>query len=281
MILEAKQISKNYGGKPVLKNIDFKLAKGQAISLVGPNGCGKSTLLRILAGLTRPSGGTVETSEHASCGYIPDHYEKINMTIRKYMQYITGIEGNPAIQDTLEHYYSDFRLVNFLDTPMKYLSKGSLQKAAAIQALLTRKDILFMDEPLSGQDTLSQMNFVREMKKRKEAGMAIVMSCHDSYLTGELSDRIYLIQDGIITDGTDYVYGSKTTKCVFLVRSHKPLADLSLLMRQKTGDASLKIGDYGSLWKIDAAPGSAAALFQLFLAEELHIVRYEEVEELC
>ena len=280
-VLIAENISKFYGGKPILNDLSLELNKGEAIALVGINGSGKSTLIRILAGLTRPSGGSVKIGESITCGLIPDHYEKINMSIRKYMQYMQGIEETHISADTVDFYYKEFRLESFIDTPMKYLSKGTLQKAAAIQALLSKKDILFIDEPLSGQDTLSQMNFVREMKKRKEDGMAIVMSSHDTYLIEELSDRILQIEDGKIADGTDYVYGDRITKCVFLIRNHKSLTNLSDIIRQKTSDEQLSIGDYGSLCKVEADIRSSKTLLQLFLEEDINIIKYEEMEESC
>lgn len=93
-------------------------------------------------------------------------------------------------------YLHQFHLETMLKTPMKYLSKGTLQKAAVIQALLGKRDLMFLDEPLSGQDTLSQMTLIQELRERKEEGMALIMACHETYLIEELADRIYEIKEG-------------------------------------------------------------------------------------
>ena len=118
----------------------------------------------------------------------------------------------------MERYFHEFHLESMLGTPMKYLSKGTLQKAGVIQALLSKRDLLFLDEPLSGQDTLSQATLIRELKRRKEEGMSLIMACHETYLIEELADRIYEIKDGRLESGITYVYGTHRKKAVLLVK---------------------------------------------------------------
>lgn len=204
MRLEAKNIKKTYKRKEILKDISLSVKEGEIIALVGTNGCGKSTLLRILAGITMPSAGKVITSQDCRLSFIPDRYEKSNFTIPGFMEHMQRIlQINAGKQ--LEVYYKNFHLEDMLDTPMKQLSKGTLQKAAMIQALLGEKDLLFMDEPLSGQDRKSQQYFVKEIKGQKEQGLSVLMACHEPFLIKELADKVYWIKDGFLTDGRDYV----------------------------------------------------------------------------
>ncbi len=205
MRLEANNIKKTYKGKEILKDISLSLEEGEIIALVGTNGCGKSTLLRILAGITMPSAGKVITSPDCCFSFIPDRYEKSAFTIPGFMEHIQRILHIDAGKQ-LETYYKKFHLEDMLDTPMKQLSKGTLQKAAMIQALLGEKDILFMDEPLSGQDIKSQQCFVKEIRSQKEQGLSVIMACHEPFLIKELADKVYQIKDGILIDGTDYVF---------------------------------------------------------------------------
>ena len=79
--------------------------------------------------------------------------------------------------------------------PIKYLSKGTLQKVAVIQALLTKSDVILLDEPLSGQDTDSQKYFIDCVKKLNREGTAIVMSCHEKWLMNMLSKTVYEIEN--------------------------------------------------------------------------------------
>ncbi|MBD5544598.1 MAG: ATP-binding cassette domain-containing protein [Lachnospiraceae bacterium] len=205
MRLEAKNIKKTYKGKDILKDISLSVAEGEIIALVGTNGCGKSTLLRILAGITMPSAGKVITNPDCRFSFIPDRYEKSAFTIPGFMEHMQRILHIDAGKQ-LETYYKNFHLEDMLDTPMKQLSKGTLQKAAMIQALLGEKDVLFMDEPLSGQDIKSQQCFVKEIRSQKEQGLSVIMACHEPFLIKELADKVYQIKEGILIDGTDYVF---------------------------------------------------------------------------
>ncbi len=205
MRLEAKNIKKTYKGKEILKDISLSVQEGEIIALVGTNGCGKSTLLRILAGLTMPSAGKIITSPGCRFSFIPDRYEKSDFTIPGFMEHVQRILQIDA-KEQLKDYYKDFHLEDMLHTPMKQLSKGTLQKAAIIQALLGEKDMLFMDEPLSGQDIKSQQYFVKEIRSQKEQGMSVLMACHEPFLIKELADKVWQIKDGILTDGRNYVF---------------------------------------------------------------------------
>lgn len=205
MKLEAKNIKKTYKGKNILKDISLSIKEGEIIALVGTNGCGKSTLLRILAGITMPSAGKVISSPGCRFSYIPDRYEKSGFTIPGFMEHVQRILHIDA-REQLKDYYKNFYLEDMLDTPMKQLSKGTLQKAAIIQALLGEKDVLFMDEPLSGQDIKSQQYFVKEIEKQKKQGLTVIMACHESFLIKELADKVYQIKDGFLVDGRDYVF---------------------------------------------------------------------------
>ncbi|MBQ7067449.1 MAG: ATP-binding cassette domain-containing protein [Lachnospiraceae bacterium] len=206
MILQAKNVKKVYKRKEILKGVDFSLKKGEAVAFVGTNGCGKSTLLRILAGITTADTGEIITNPGCSYSFIPDRYEKSGFTIPEFMKHIQSVLQIDA-SEQLEEYYKNFYLENMLDTPMKQLSKGTLQKAAVIQALLGEKDILFMDEPLSGQDKKSEQFFAQELKRQKKQGLSIIMACHEPFLIEELADKVYQIKDGILIDGTTYVTG--------------------------------------------------------------------------
>lgn len=205
MRLEAKNIAKTYRGKEILKDISFSLEEGEVIAFVGTNGCGKSTLLRILAGITMATAGEIITSPGCRFSFIPDRYEKTGFTIPEFMGHIQHILHINA-KEQLKSYYKNFYLEDMLNTPMKELSKGTLQKAAVIQALLGEKEVLFMDEPLSGQDAKSQQYFVKEIRKQKEQGLSVLMACHEPFLIKELADKIYQMKDGCLIDGKEYVF---------------------------------------------------------------------------
>ena len=206
VVVSAEHIRKIYTQRTVLTDASLNVHRGEAVALVGENGCGKSTMLRLLCGVTRPDSGTVTTVPGIRSALIPDRFEKINMSTARFIEHMRGME-NAGVK-TAEHYCKMFSMTPYLDTPLKYLSKGMLQKVAVIQALLIEHDVLFMDEPLSGQDTVSQLRFADEMCRRKRDGMAVIMACHEPFLIEALADRVLQIKDGVLIDGTDYLIQS-------------------------------------------------------------------------
>lgn len=272
-LLNAVHIGKTYSGHSVLKDISLTIQKGEAVAFVGENGCGKSTLMRILCGLTQPSKGCVSIAPEAKLALVPDRFDKVNMTISRFMKHMVGMDDVKA--EALDPYYKAFSLQDMLNTPMKYLSKGTLQKAAVIQALAAERDMMFLDEPLSGQDAASQYHFAQELKKRKADGMAIVMACHEPFLIEELADTIYQIKDGVLISGESYVFERGCTRCVFLIEPNG--ADIL----EKLKAAGAEVAALGRHVKVEAEKGKAKQLFAFFVAEDVRIVKYDETEGIC
>lgn len=273
-LLRASHVSKRYGGRAVLKDVGLTVNKGEAIALVGENGCGKSTLLRILAGVTKPSGGSVTLSPKASAGFIPDRYEKINMTAAVFLSHMAAMEGKR--HGAAEELCRAFFLDGMLDTPMKYLSKGALQKVAAVQALIGKRDILFVDEPLSGQDAASRANFADEILKRKQSGTAVVMACHEPYLIEKIADGILQIKNGALTDGTEYLFVRAQPRCVFLLEYSGGASGLMDVLEDDMRE-SVNVTACGRLIRLEADRSCAERLMRSLLAENAHIVKFEEI----
>ena len=191
-------VSKQFGKDRILEDINFSVEKGKTIALVGHNGCGKSTLLRMIALLTTASEGKIIHHKKWKMTYIPERFPKSDFTAREYvvnMGMLEGLSKEEAKErggELLKTVFMD----SMADKPMKYLSKGTLQKTAVIQALLTKADILLMDEPLSGQDVESQNIFMGMIQDYVKGGGSVVMSCHEKKLINRLADIVYEIKDG-------------------------------------------------------------------------------------
>jgi len=262
-LFRASHVSKRYGGRAVLKDVDLVVNKGEAIAIVGENGCGKSTLLRILAGVTKPSGGSVTLSPKAKAGFIPDRYEKINMKAAVFLSHMAAMEGKrPGAAEGL---CRAFFLDGMLDTPMKYLSKGALQKVAAVQALI-----------VSGQDAASRANFTDEILKRKQSGTAVVMACHEPYLIEKIADSILQIKNGALTDGTEYLFMRAQPRCVFLLEYSGGASGLMDVLKDEIRE-SASVTACGRLLRLEADRSCAVRLMRLLLAKNAHIVKFEEI----
>lgn len=203
-IIQTHGIAKAYNGKSLFQHVDLTILRGQCLAFMGHNGCGKSTLLKILARLVTVSAGKVEYMANLRFGYVPEHFPKINLTASQYIRHMGLIEGlsSSAIQEKSDELLSAFFMRELKDVPMKHLSKGTLQKVGVVQALLIANDVLLLDEPLSGQDTASQQEFVRRIRALRQSGVTVLLACHEKRLARALADRLYEIGEGTVREAS-------------------------------------------------------------------------------
>lgn len=200
-MITVDHIAKEYNQKTVLQDINMTIEPGQSIAFTGHNGCGKSTLLKIIAGLVRPTTGKVHYERPFLFHYVPEHFPKMHLTAEQYllsMGKMDGLEEKEAKKQILA-LAEDFFFQDMLKTPLKHLSKGSLQKAGVIQALLKEPEVLLLDEPLSGQDVASQQVFIDKMNALRKKGVVLLMSCHEPYLIDAITDCEYRLEGGILS----------------------------------------------------------------------------------
>lgn len=196
VILKTGDLSMRYGEQLLFSNANLAFEKGKTIALIGPNGTGKSTLLKIIAGIVKPTRGKVIYNQNLRLNYVPDRFPRLNLNMEELltnMAVLDGLEEKDS-KEKLEYYYNLFQVKEMIHTPLKYLSKGSLQKVAVIQAFMGKSDILILDEPLSGQDIVSQKYFIREVEQLQKRGVTILLSCHEPYLIDKLADKVYEIE---------------------------------------------------------------------------------------
>ncbi|MGY3777132.1 ABC transporter ATP-binding protein [Isobaculum melis] len=196
-LLTLNGVTKRIENRILFRNVQLTVQKNQAIAITGHNGCGKSTLLNIMAGFSAIQSGTIKRHQDLKINFVPESFPRLAVSARKYVQSVGLIEGIPAaeLEVKSQALFKQFFLEEMVDTPLKHLSKGTLQKIAVIQALLTVPDILLLDEPLSGQDSDSQKVFIQLMNEYVAGGGAIVMSCHEKYLIHQVATVAYEMTD--------------------------------------------------------------------------------------
>lgn len=197
-LIKLENVSKKYDARLILDNVLLSIYENQSVAFTGHNGSGKSTILKILAGLITPAQGKVIHSGRLLFHYVPERFPKTNLTAGQYLKRMGQIDGltHIEIEEKCNQLSRDFFLEDMLGTPMKNLSKGTLQKIGVIQALLRQPDILLLDEPLSGQDVDSQQVFIKKMNELRKNNVTILMSCHEPYLIKSISDTLYVMEHG-------------------------------------------------------------------------------------
>lgn len=189
-ILKLLAINYKIHDKPILEDISLMLRDGECIAIMGGNGSGKSTLLKIIAGLLTPMEGEVH-SNVKRIGYIPEQPPKLRLTAMEYLNHMGKIQGlsTNRLYNRIEILIEKFGLEDYQHLRMDKLSKGNKQKVMLIQALLGNPDLLLLDEPLSGLDPDAQGQLLKILQQLKQAGTAIIFTCHEVYLSDQLADR--------------------------------------------------------------------------------------------
>lgn len=219
-LVTLQNVSKSYGDKIILDNINLEIIKGETLAIIGDNGTGKSTLLKLIAGLSRASSGKrilYDNSSKLKIGYVPDRFPKLKFTPYEYMYYMGRLENlsKKYIDEFSNRLFKIFNIDSMKNTRIKYLSKGTIQKVAVIQAFMSKPDILLLDEPLSGQDNNSQKIFIDILQKFKLEKVCIVMACHEMYLVDKLADKVITIKDGKIELNTQGKYNNNQNMVIY------------------------------------------------------------------
>lgn len=197
-LIKLENVSKQYDGRLVLDKVSLSVFENQSVAFTGHNGSGKSTILKIMAGLVNPTQGKVTQRGKLLFHYVPERFPVTNLTAGQYLKRMGEIDRIPRgeFNDRCQKLCRDFFVEEMLRSPMKNLSKGSLQKIGVIQALLKKPQVLLLDEPLSGQDTDSQQIFINKINELRTEGVTILMSCHEPYLIKSISDTVYVMDKG-------------------------------------------------------------------------------------
>lgn len=202
IILRLEDVSKRYDRRAVIEHMTLEIAKGECTALVGKNGSGKSTLLRLLAGLSRPTGGRrrVEGIRSPSIGLVAEKFPALPFTSGEFLMSMGITRGmdKRTVQSEISEWLKRLGMDSYRDVRMSHFSKGMLQKINLAQAVMGKPRLLLLDEPLSGIDTPSQKEVVRLLMDIKGMGTAMVMSVHEPELINQMADRIVLLENGKI-----------------------------------------------------------------------------------
>jgi ATP-binding cassette subfamily F protein uup len=179
-IINAQEISKAFGAKPLFQNVSFTISEGDRIGLIGPNGSGKSTLLRILAGLMEAGSGQVAARKRTRLCYVEqDSRFPADTTVRSVIESaldrcgVSGTERGARFAENLGR--AGFE---YLDSATAELSGGWLKRLAIVEALVQHPDILLLDEPTNHLDLLG-IEWLEELLE--SASFASVIVSHDRY----------------------------------------------------------------------------------------------------
>ena len=186
-------------GTQALAAIDLDVRGGEILTLLGPSGCGKSTILRLIAGLDRPTGGTVDAAldRRADLGFVfqdatlmPWASVARNVFLPLRLRGMTWPAARPRVIAALER----VGLAAFADAYPRELSGGMKMRVSIARALVTTPKLLLMDEPFAALDELARFRLDDDLLAlRRDAGVTVVFVTHSVFESVYLSDRIAVL----------------------------------------------------------------------------------------
>lgn len=203
-LIAAEHLCVAFGTGEVLHDVSLSIRPAEIVTILGPNGSGKSTLLRALLGILAPSHGRVARAPGLRIGYVPQRLaidRAMPMTVRRFLSLparVSDLEAAEAL--------GRVGLEPLGAAQMASLSGGQFQRVLLARALLSRPQLLILDEPTQGLDQPGEAAFYRLIDEvRAETGAAVLMVSHDLHVVMAASDRVICLNGHICCEGTPRV----------------------------------------------------------------------------
>jgi putative ABC transport system ATP-binding protein len=223
-LVQLEHVTKKYdllraGGTPAVADVSLAIAEGDAVAIMGPSGSGKSTLLNLIAGLDRPTSGTVRVagervdtfSETRAARYRCRHVGMVfqffnlleDMTVSDNVLLPAQLSGQPRAQARARaaELLAKLQIAQYADTYPARLSGGERQRVAIARALVNRPPLLLADEPTGALDSANGEAIGRLLLELNSAGQTLILVTHNPELAARYARRVIEIVDGHVAGG--------------------------------------------------------------------------------
>ncbi|WP_117161007.1 ABC transporter ATP-binding protein [Paraliobacillus sp. X-1268] len=256
-IIRTHNLTKAYKGKEVVSEVNMQVKKGEIYGFLGPNGSGKTTLMKMITNLVTPTGGDIEVLDEkltpssfevlkriGSIIEYPVFYEKLSArkNLELHCEYM-GYYNKGAISEALKL----VNLVNIENKTVKEFSLGMKQRLAIARAVITKPDLLILDEPLNGLDPLG----IRELRDlflnlSRQYGMTLLISSHILGEIEQIADTIGVIREGkLLEESSMDLIRSKHVEHVELIV--KEQAKAAFVLESELNIANFRIKEHDGL----------------------------------
>ena len=201
--------------KTILKDIDFKIGKGEIVGFVGENGAGKSSIMKIITGLTSNYNGYVKyngkeiINNKLFSAFIEEPKYIDTLTGKENIKYFSKLSSE-TLDPVLMELIKRWDMKKHLNKKVKNYSLGTKQKLGLIITFLLERDYLIIDEPTNGMDDDSRRAFFQYIKYLQEKGKSVLLSSHNLNEISEVCNRIVKVKNGSIEDD-DYDFSKVVT----------------------------------------------------------------------
>ncbi len=205
--LELAGVTKRYGSRVALQDVDLRVAPGEVLGLLGPNGAGKTTALRLLLGFARPSQGRValrgadpsHSASRRAVAYLP---ERLRLPARMGVRALLRLHGRLAglqaeeLEREIDEVLERTGLADRAAERIGGLSKGLGQRVGFAQALLGRPEVLLLDEPTSGLDPIGIRDARDWIQRARAGGATVLVSSHVLSEVERVCDHVAILHEG-------------------------------------------------------------------------------------
>jgi lipopolysaccharide export system ATP-binding protein len=211
--LRTQGLTKSYGGRTVVRNVDVDVSSGEVVGLLGPNGAGKTTTFGMVVGLTAPDSGRVLLDDHdvtsdpmyvrarKGIGYLPQE-PSIFRGLSVEDNILAILETRPlsgeARRARLAELLSELNLTPLSRSKAYTLSGGERRRVEITRALVNEPKFMLLDEPFAGIDPIAVTDIQKIIFHLKARGIGVLVTDHNVRETLRITDRAYIVHDGII-----------------------------------------------------------------------------------
>jgi len=204
--IRIRGVTKTFGAKTAVSNLDLDVPTGSVCGFLGPNGAGKTTTIRMIMSIFGPDCGTIEVLGRKSAieskdriGYLPEErgvYKK--MRVGDFIKYMATLKGVPSagINQKIDDWLERLELPGVRKKKCEELSKGMQQKVQYLAAVIHEPELVILDEPFSGLDPVNVRLLRSLIDELRREGRTIIFSTHVLASAEALCDRIFMINQG-------------------------------------------------------------------------------------
>ena len=206
-LVSTTNLSVQVGSRTVLQHVDFQIARGEIVTIVGPNGSGKTTLLRAIIGALRKYSGEMVKAPNLKIGYVPQRLHidaTLPMTVARFMNM-----PRAASQADCKTALVNAGVPDLSNRQMSALSGGQFQRVLLARALIGKPDLLILDEATQGLDQPGSASFYQQIERlRHTLGCAVLMVSHELHVVMSASDRVICLNGHVCCHGTPDIVAS-------------------------------------------------------------------------
>jgi ABC-2 type transport system ATP-binding protein len=212
-VIDVHGLTKRFGDKTAVKEVDLKVSEGEIVGFLGPNGSGKTTTIRMICGLLRPTAGTgtclgfdIERDSEAikrEVGYMTQRFSLYeDLTIRENLEFVGRLYAVPDLHGTVDEALDGLGLKDRQRQLAGTLSGGWKQRLALASCIMHKPRLLLLDEPTAGVDPKARREFWDEIHRLAEGGLTVLVSTHYMDEAERCHRIVYIAYGTVVARGT-------------------------------------------------------------------------------